>query len=60
MKSPLQLPWASKGGRKAVPAEKNEALERETNMAAGFAIVAGEGAAHWSGRSYAAWRGQAS
>jgi hypothetical protein len=54
MKSPFHLPWASTGGRKAVPAEKTEALERETKMAAGFAIVAGEGAAHWSGRSYAA------
>ncbi|KKX28063.1 phage portal protein [Rhizobium sp. LC145] len=50
MKSPFRLPWASTAERRRVPAEKHI----EAKMAGGFAIVAGEGAAHWSGRSYAA------
>jgi len=53
MKSPFRRSWLSTSGRKAVP----DVQKTETKMAAGaagFALLAGEGAAHWSGRSYAA------
>ncbi|MGK9050194.1 phage portal protein [Neorhizobium petrolearium] len=50
MKSPFRLPWGSAAARQGVRAEKRV----ETKMAGSFAIVSGEGAAHWSGRSYAA------
>lgn len=58
MRSPFRLPWSSTGERKAVPA----AEVGETKMASGaaggvasaFAVLSGEGAAHWSGRSYGA------
>ena len=59
MKSPFRLPWFATDAPKAAPAvERIEAQPAETKMASGltsgFAIVSGEGAAHWSGRSYAA------
>ncbi|OHV75639.1 phage portal protein [Rhizobium sp. LCM 4573] len=50
MKSPFRLPWGSTAGRGRVPEEQRV----EKKMAGGFAVVSGEGAAHWSGRSYAA------
>ncbi|MFK4767963.1 phage portal protein [Rhizobium sp. ZW T2_16] len=60
MKSPFRLPWLSTGERKAVSADqgKGGAAVAEVKMAAGvasaFAVLASEGTAHWSGRSYAA------
>lgn len=60
MKSPFRLPWFSTGERKAVSAGGASADQpvSEVKMAAGvasaFAVLSGEGAAHWSGRSYAA------
>jgi len=48
MKSPFTLPWLSTGRRSSVP----EAPAIEAKAATGFAIVAGDGIAHWSGRSY--------
>ncbi|MND80875.1 Phage portal protein [compost metagenome] len=60
MKSPFRLPWLSTGERKAVSADqgKGGAPVAEVKMAAGvasaFAVLSGEGTAHWSGRSYAA------
>lgn len=60
MKSPFRLPWFSTGERKAVSADGASADQpvSEVKMAAGvasaFAVLSGEGAAHWSGRSYAA------
>lgn len=50
MKSPFRLPWATTGGRTAVSANRTT----EAKAAGGFAIVAGDGAARWSGRSYGA------
>ncbi|MGK6315254.1 phage portal protein [Neorhizobium sp. DT-125] len=50
MKSPFRLPWGSTAARQDVREEKRV----ETKTAGSFAIVSGEGAAHWSGRSYAA------
>lgn len=60
MESPFRLPWFSTGERKAVSAGGASADQpvSEVKMAAGvasaFAVLSGEGAAHWSGRSYAA------
>ncbi len=62
MKSPFRLPWFSTGEGKAVSAGLEGGAgarpEAEVKMAAGvasaFAVISGEGAAHWSGRSYAA------
>lgn len=60
MKSPFRLPWFSTGERKAVSAGGASADQPvgEVKMAAGvasaFAVLSGEGAAHWSGRSYSA------
>ncbi len=62
MKSPFRLPWFSTGEGKAVSAgQEGGAGARpgaEVKMAAGvasaFAMLSGEGVAHWSGRSYAA------
>jgi HK97 family phage portal protein len=54
MKSPFHLPWFSAGRRKAVPAGEPAETKMAAGFAAGFAIVSGEGSAHWSGRSYAA------
>ncbi|WP_105421069.1 phage portal protein [Neorhizobium sp. T25_27] len=55
MKSPFRRPWFSTGGRQAVPEIQGADTRRaETKTASGFAIVSGEGAAQWSGRSYAA------
>ena len=50
MKSPFRLPWGFPGGREGVRA----AVGTETKSSVGFAIVAGDGAARWSGRSYGA------
>ena len=50
MKSPFRLPWGFPGGRDGARA----AAGTETKSSAGFAIVAGDGAARWSGRSYGA------
>ncbi|MCJ9754977.1 phage portal protein, partial [Neorhizobium sp. BETTINA12A] len=55
MKSPFRRPWFSAGGRQAVPEiQGTDTQKPETKTASGFAIVSGEGAAQWSGRSYAA------
>ncbi|WP_440409782.1 phage portal protein [Neorhizobium petrolearium] len=68
MKSPFRRRWFpqgfSAGGRKAVrEARTSEAAgalaarpetKTATGFASGFTIVSGEGAAYWSGRSYAA------
>jgi len=54
MRSPFHLPWFSTGGRKIVPADQPAETKMAAGLASGFAIVSGEGAAHWSGRSYAA------
>lgn len=61
MKSPFRLPWFSTGEGKAVSAGREGGTARpvaEAKMAAGvasaFAMLSGEGVAHWSGRSYAA------
>src|SRR3546814_9477690 len=53
MKTPFRPPWASLGGRKSVPAAVPGA-SLEAKAAGGFVIVAGDGAARWSGRSYGA------
>lgn len=44
----VKLPWATAEGRKRVAASAGV----EAKAAGGFAIFAGEGIAHWSGRSY--------
>jgi HK97 family phage portal protein len=54
MKSPFHLPWFSTGGQKAVGGRQSVEAKTAAGFGAGFAIVSGDGAAHWSGRSYAA------
>ncbi|AYD00224.1 phage portal protein [Neorhizobium sp. NCHU2750] len=61
MKSPFRLPWPATGERKTVPDREAMAGHMpvtDVKMAAGagsaFAVLSGEGTAHWSGRSYAA------
>ncbi|RWX76018.1 phage portal protein [Neorhizobium lilium] len=53
MKSPFRRPRFLAGGRPAV-AERQSVEVKTTSLGGAFAIVSGEGAAHWSGRSYAA------
>src|SRR5690606_31141243 len=53
MKTPFRPPWAFLGGRKSVPAAAPGA-SIEAKSAGGCGIVAGDGAARWSGRSYGA------
>ena len=61
MKSPFRLPWFSTGERKAVPAGKKDGISARpvaeakmaSAVASAFAVLSGEGTAHWSGRSYA-------
>ena len=53
MRSPFRLPWVSTGGARGVSSQPPGAAAVEAK-AAGFAIVAGDGVAHWSGRSYGA------
>jgi HK97 family phage portal protein len=48
MRFPVKLPWATADGRQRVAG----APSVEAKAAGGFAILAGEGMAHWSGRSY--------
>jgi hypothetical protein len=52
MRSPVRLPWAITGGRKAVSAHSSQ---NECN--GWIAIVAGDDAVRWSGRSYDALSG---
>jgi HK97 family phage portal protein len=54
MKSPFRLPWSATGERKAVPASPMAEAKMASGMTSAFAVLSGEGAAHWSGRSYAA------
>jgi HK97 family phage portal protein len=60
MKSPFRLPWFSTGERKAVsgdpvaPAMPVAEAKMASGVASAFAVLSGEGTAHWSGRSYAA------
>ena len=55
MKSPFRLPWTTAGMRRRVPeAQTVEAKAIEAKSAGGFVIVAGDGTARWSGRSYGA------
>ncbi|WP_395517260.1 phage portal protein [Pseudorhizobium flavum] len=48
MKSPFRLPWATAAG----PRRMAEPPAVEAKAATAFALVAGDGIAHWSGRSY--------
>ena len=48
MKSPFRLPWATAAGRGRMA----EPQAVEAKASGGFALVAGDGIAHWSGRSY--------
>lgn len=48
MKSPFNLPWFATGGRKTLGETK------AAGMPSAFALLSGEGAAHWSGRNYGA------
>jgi HK97 family phage portal protein len=52
MKSPFRLPRLFAGEGKAV--SKIPEMKAVSGLASAFALVSGEGAAHWSGRSYAA------
>ncbi|GEO84373.1 MULTISPECIES: phage portal protein [Alphaproteobacteria] len=45
MKLPFRLPWA-------LPAERSAMSETKASGSQGFSLVAGEGEARWSGRSY--------
>ena len=54
MKSPFTLPWISTGQKNSVP----EATAIEAKAASGFAIIAGDGIAHWSGRPYGGLHGR--
>lgn len=50
MKLPFRMPWAQARDRTSVPEEK--ALHPRPGTA--LALIAGEGEARWTGRSYAA------
>ncbi|MFB9951353.1 phage portal protein [Rhizobium puerariae] len=54
MKSPFRRAWFSTRGRQTVPEIPKTEAKMAQGSAAGFALLSGEGAAHWSGRSYAA------
>ncbi|MEB2847126.1 phage portal protein [Rhizobiales bacterium RZME27] len=54
MKSPFRLPRFFAGEGKAVSASAVVEAKAVAGAGAGFAVISGEGAAHWSGRNYAA------